>query len=116
MSKITKFNKGIIVLAAFFVITISFLFGCLQKSEVYPPADAKKLNENKVFIKLVLETTSFLEFLSQTAKTNSLKMTDVSNKLNAVRDKSLSFEDQMTEINRLFKSTVSLRLIKHMKT
>lgn len=116
MSKITKFNKGIIVLAAFFVITISFLFGCLQKTEVYPPADAKKLNENKVFIKLVLETTSFLEFLSQTAKTNSLKMTDVSNKLNAVRDKSLSFEDQMTEINRLFKSTVSLRLIKHMKT
>lgn len=116
MIKITKFNNGIIFFATICVITISFLFGCLQKSEINAPADAKKLNENKMFIKLVLETSSFLEFLSQTAKTNSLNMTDVSNKLNDVREKNLSYEDQMIEINRLFKSSVSFRLIKHMKT
>ena len=61
-----------------FIVIITILsFGCTQKTVTNTPFDVTKLNENKTYIKLTLETNSFLQYLSETAKANSLNMPDV---------------------------------------
>jgi hypothetical protein len=99
------------------IIVFTFLMiGCAKKSVIEIPADASKLNENKAYIKLTLETNSFLQFLSETAKTNSLSLPDVIKRLNLIKSKNLSFENQLIEIDRIFKTNVSSRLLNHMRT
>ena len=76
-----------------FIVMITILsFGCAQKTVTDNPADVTKLNDNKTYIKLTLETNSFLQYLSETAKANSLNMPDVIKSLNNIREKNLSFD------------------------
>ena len=99
-----------------FIVIITILsFGCTQKIVTNTPFDVTKLNENKTYIKLTLETNSFLQYLSETAKANSLNMPDVIKSLNNIREKNLSFDNQMIEIDRIYKTNVSKRLLSHMK-
>ena len=63
----------------------------------------------------ILETHSFLHYLSETAKSQSLNLPDVIKNLNNLREKNLSFDNQMIEIDRIYKSNVSKRLLSHMK-
>lgn len=99
-----------------FIVIITILsFGCTQKTVTDTPTDVTKLNENKTYIKLTLETNSFLQYLSETAKANSLNMPDVIKSLNNIREKNLSFDNQMIEIDRIYKTNVSKRLLSHMK-
>jgi hypothetical protein len=108
-------NKNIFMKNTVLIILTFLLFGCTQKSVVDIPGDPSKLNENKAYIKLTLETNSFLQYLSESAKTNSLNLPDVIKNLNIIKSKNLSFENQMIEIDRIYKSNVSTRLLKHMK-
>ena len=95
-----------------FIVIITILsFGCTQKTVTNTPFDVTKLNENKTYIKLTLETNSFLQYLSETAKANSLNMPDVIKSLNNIREKNLSFDNQMIEIDRIYKTNVSKRLL-----
>jgi len=115
---ITRFKKlmGIKYFLHFIVIITILSFGCTQKTVTDTPSDVTKLNENKTYIKLTLETNSFLQYLSETAKVNSLNMPDIIKSLNNIREKNLSFDDQMIEIDRIYKTNVSKRLLSHMKT
>lgn len=113
--KITQFLRFNYLLAFVVIISISS-FGCSKKQVVYNSTDVTKLNENKAYIKLTLETNSFLQYLSETAKAKSLYLPDVIKRLNTIRYKNLSFDDQMREIDKIFTTDVSTRLFTHMTT
>ena len=117
MKNINLKNIMIVKNFLFFITFVTFFsFGCTQKNVADNSSDVKKLNENKAYIKLILETRSFLHYLSETAKSQSLNLPDVIKNLNNLREKNLSFKDQMIEIDRIYKTNVSSRLLIHMQT
>ena len=117
MKNINLKNLMIVNNFLFFITFVTFFsFGCIRKNIADNSSDVKKLNENKAYIKLILETHSFLHYLSETAKSQSLNLPDVIKNLNNLREKNLSFKDQMIEIDRIYKTNVSSRLLIHMQT
>lgn len=73
------------------------------------------LNENKDFIDLVLETENFNNFLYETIKKNSLETDSITSQMTALLNQDLSYENQIIEINKIFKSDVSKELTSNIK-
>ncbi len=99
----------IVVLA----ITLS-IFSCTKQGAEKQLKDQTLLNEDETFIALVNETHDYLKFLANGVKDQSLSKIEISNGLSKLQSKNLPFDDQMKEIDLIFKAAVSSRLKKHM--
>jgi phosphoglycerol transferase MdoB-like AlkP superfamily enzyme len=72
------------------------------------------LNEDQNFIALVTETNEFLNFLAANIKDKNLNQSDVIQQIDLLKSDHLSLENQMNQIDIIFKAPVSERLKKHL--
>jgi hypothetical protein len=79
-------------------------------------ANPKSLSEDRVFIYLVTETYNYLKFITVILKEKKLKQSLVLSNLSELRDRNLPYAEQMEIIDDIFKSHVSQRLEKYLKT
>lgn len=72
------------------------------------------LNEDKNLIALVEETNEFLNFLATNIKAKNLIQSDFIKKIETLKSDYLPFENQLIQIDLIFKAPVSARLNQHM--
>lgn len=96
-------------------ITVS-IFSCTKQDAEKQLKDQSLLNEDETFIAMVNETHDYLKYLSSGIIANSLKRDEVNTNLSKLQSKNLSFDEQMKEIDGIFKTSVSGRLKSHMMT
>ena len=94
-------------------ITVSIV-SCTKQDAEKQLKDQNLLNEDETFIAMVNETHDYLKFLASGIRANSLKRDEVNNNLSNLQSKNLSFDEQMREIDGIFKTSVSGRLKSHM--
>lgn len=95
---------------------IVLISGCSKKQTSPKLEDPNNLSEDELFVELVTETYDYLLVVTDNIKKGNMKQIEVQNGLQAIQAKNLSYDDQMKEIDILFKSDFSVRLQSHMKT
>jgi hypothetical protein len=99
-----------------FALMISTIIcGCSKNTINEKLYDPTNLSNDEKFIELATETYDFINFLSQKVKQNSLKLTSLQQQLSQLQNENLSFDEQMTAIDKIFKGKISVRLATHMK-
>lgn len=76
---------------------------------------SKELSEDSDFIKLVDEMDSFAIYIKQTTDNNNLSLTDVQTELENLKNQKLTYDEQLNEINDIFETPVSEKLVSHME-
>ena len=103
-----------------FLITSSIialiLISCEKQESKIEIKNQSLLNENKNFIALVAETNEFLNFLAANIKDKNLNQSDVYKQIEVLKSDHLTFENQMNQIDFIFKAPVSGRLKQHMNS
>ena len=90
------------------------MIGCEKQESKIEIKDQSFLNEDKKFIALVLETNEFLNFLASNIKAKNLVQSDFIKQIETLKLDHLSFENQLIQIDLIFKAPVSGRLKQHM--
>lgn len=104
MKQVTSFGKGLISAVALIVVFSVIIIGCKkesQKSITYE--DPSKLSEDKVFIKLTFATNGFLVSLADHINRNTIKKMDLLSSLHKMESKHLDYNQQLIELNNIFK-------------
>ncbi|PZX60923.1 hypothetical protein [Hydrotalea sandarakina] len=96
--------------------TIGIILECSKNLSKPKLANPKSLSEDRVFINLVTETYNYLKFIAVILKEKKLKQSLVLSNLSELRDRNLPYAEQMEIIDDIFKSQVSQRLEKYLKT
>jgi hypothetical protein len=91
------------------------LFGLVATIMFGVSANAQDLSSDKNFEKLVIEMETFKSFVSECILSNSLDINEVTNNLNNI-EQGLTYEENMNEVNKIFKKDVSERLKLHIST
>lgn len=94
-------------------ITVS-IFACTKKAAENKLKDQALLNKDETFIAMINETHAYLKFLASGIKTNSLKRDEINRNLSKLQSKNLPFDEQLKEIDGIFRTSVSGRLKSHM--
>ncbi|SCX18168.1 hypothetical protein SAMN02927925_02632 [Flavobacterium saliperosum] len=76
---------------------------------------AKELSEDITFIELVDEMDSFSKFIKQTIDDKSLSIATIQTQLDHLQNQNLTYEEQLSEINAIFTTSVSNKLELNMK-
>lgn len=97
------------------IAILVFIIGCSKDKSNAKLQDPTNLSEDEAFIELSTETYDYLLFISKIAKSNSLLQLDIQTQLSDLQSKSLPFAEQMTNIDIIFKGSISQRLKKHME-
>jgi phage tail tape-measure protein len=88
------------------------LFGLVAMLMLSFTGNAQELSSDKNFEKLVIEMESFKSYVSDCISSNSLNINDVKSNLTNIQQ-GLTYEQNMSEVNKIFKKDVSERLKKH---
>ncbi|MFN4199434.1 MAG: hypothetical protein ACK4FS_10450 [Flavobacterium sp.] len=75
---------------------------------------ANQISEEAKFIELVIEMQSFKDYIAQKIELNNLTLADVQSELEALNDLNLNYEDQIAEINNIYKENVEQRYNEHL--
>ena len=94
-----------------FGLIATVLFGNLS----FGQSEQNKLRDDNDFIELVLEMNNFKKFIESTISEQKLSLDDVTKQLNDLNNKNLDYDTQMTEVNKIFKRSVSNQYINHME-
>lgn len=76
--------------------------------------NSDELSNDPDFIKLVFEMDTFNNYLKEVISDNTLTSSNVQYSLNELQNKNLSYEVQLNQINSIFKTPISDRLVSHM--
>ena len=76
---------------------------------------AKELSLDSEFIEVVKEYNVFTYSMYEKIHNNDLKKDDILSSLETVKEKKLTFQEELNEIDIIFKSEFSKTLIKHIK-
>jgi hypothetical protein len=108
------------------LVLLTIITGCTKKSEEafkseskFQEMNRKSINSDELsndpdFIKLVIEMDTFNKFLKEVISDNTLSLNNVKYNLNELENKNLSYEVQLTQINSIFKTQMSDKLVSHM--
>lgn len=107
-------NKTIVLLGMLMLV-FSIFTGCTKHNEKQVKPDQALLNKDPDFITLTTEMNSFLGYLHQEASKNRFTQKIILDELTLLQNKNLSFEEQMNALDKLFKTTLSVKLREHMK-
>ena len=101
----------------FFLIIIFFavFIGCSKNNSNTGFKDPVQLSEDDAFIELTTETFNFIVSMEKMVKEKSLTLSELQTSISLLQNENLSFDDQMTSLNTLFKGNISTRLLSHMK-
>jgi hypothetical protein len=111
----TKMKKVFKISILFALMISTIICGCSKNAINEKLKEPSNLNDDVTFIELTTDTYDFINFLSQNVKQNSLKFTSLQQQLSQLQNENLSFDEQMTAIDKIFKGTISVRLATHMK-
>ncbi len=76
--------------------------------------NSDELSNDPDFIKLVFEMDTFNNYLKEVISDNTLTSSNVQYSLNELQNKNLSYEVQLNQINSIFNTPISDRLVSHM--
>lgn len=111
MKKLTPFKNGLI--SAFSVIIFSLfitIIGCKKTETEQILQDPTTLSEDKIFIKLTIETNHFIASLTNHVVAKKLSTKDIITNLSKIQIEQLDYNSQLVEINNIFKGNVSQSL------
>ena len=94
---------------AFCLIVTAFF---LMAQEV--PTDTL-LNEDENFIQLTIEMYDFSNYLLKIAEDNSLDLEEVQAQITALKEENLSAEEELNELQKIFKTDISGRFNEHVE-
>ena len=107
-------KNNIFTLLIISLLVVLLMIGCEKQESKIEIKDQSFLNEDKKFIALVLETNEFLNFLASNIKAKNLVQSDFIKQIETLKLDHLSFENQLIQIDLIFKAPVSGRLKQHM--
>lgn len=108
------------------LVLLTIFTGCSKQSDEAFNSESKlqeinrkainsdELSNDPDFIKLVFEIDDFNNYLKEVISDNTLTSSNVQNSLNELKNKNLSYEEQLNQINSIFKTPISDRLVSHM--
>jgi hypothetical protein len=120
-------NKFLILGFVALFLSSAFFMACSKQNEdfsieetpsstiIQKSVDAVELSKDQSFIELVAEMNNYNDYLKDIIYKNSLSISDVQISLNELQNKKLSNESRLNEINSIFKSPISERLVSNIR-